>query len=63
MKYVTAHIVVGEPLTGLWCDGCQLPARVRFPLHLLSEAGVSPFGWTEACLHCEGYDDLEEEDD
>jgi hypothetical protein len=61
-RYVDAHIVLGEEEVGIWCEVCQLPARVRWPLLLMSELGVAPFGVTEHCLHCEGYDDLEEDD-
>jgi hypothetical protein len=63
VRYVTGYVHLGEPEVSLWCPVCQLPARVRWPLFVMSEAGVSPYGSTEACLHCEGYDTDDEEDD
>jgi hypothetical protein len=49
-------VTPGEPETGLWCDRCNLPSLVRFPLYLTSEEGSSPcgVGWT-----CPGCDDGE----
>lgn len=34
---VTLYITVGEPEVGLWCNTC----RVKFPVHQLTEDGVS----------------------
>lgn len=42
--HITLHMVVGTPVTGLWCKACALPSRVRFPIYRLSTDGVT--------LHC-----------
>lgn len=57
-KTYTIHLVVcDDPQTGIWCNGCRLPARVRFDLAGISERGVGPMGSVERCLHCDGYED------
>lgn len=62
-KFYTVHIqIAGEPQTGIWCSECSLPARVRFDLVGISPTGVSPWGSIERCLHCEGYDDHEDDE-
>lgn len=55
---VYVHIqVCPDPVTGIWCDGCSLSARVRFRLVSLSLDGVSNFGTVERCLRCDGYEE------
>lgn len=47
-------ISAGEPETGLWCDACLLPSRVRVPVITLTETGsddtaIPP---VDACTEC-----------
>lgn len=37
----TVFISGGEPETGLWCDDCLLPSRVRVPIVMITESGAS----------------------
>lgn len=61
-RFYTIHLVVGDdPETGIWCNECQLPARVRFAITGISERGVSPMGSVERCLRCDGYEDDDDE--
>jgi hypothetical protein len=58
IRWVHAHLVLSpDPQTGIWCDGCATPARVRFQVTALTEHGVSDHGTIEQCLRCDGYDD------
>lgn len=60
---VYLHVDGDNALAGLWCEECQLPSVVRFPILSLSENGVSQFGTHDACMDCGGFDDEEGEDD
>lgn len=52
-----------HPILGLWCDECQLPGGVEFPLLGLSMEGVGELGSIVTCLNCGDFDDDEEADD
>ncbi len=39
----------GTPDTGLWCDHCQLPSLVRFPMNAVLPNGVLPLGYLDLC--------------
>lgn len=49
------YVYVGAPEAGIWCDGCLLPARCRFPLLSMSERGVTQISTVEKCPRCDGY--------
>lgn len=41
MASVTVLLSAGEPETGLWCDACLLPSRIRVPITMITTAGAS----------------------
>lgn len=45
------QIVAGEPELHTWCPTCQMPTRVRVPLHHVS-LGTSPDAVLEICPGC-----------
>lgn len=45
------EIVAGDPELHCWCPVCQLPSRVRVPLHL-DAVGSSPVAVLEICPGC-----------
>jgi len=45
-------IDVDKSEVGLWCEDCQLPSVVRFPVIVLSETGVGTCGFYENCMDC-----------
>lgn len=47
----TLHVVAGEPELHTWCHVCQLPTRVRIPLHIGNPAGPS-VSVLEICPGC-----------
>lgn len=47
---------------GFWCDGCQLPSAVKFPVLALTMDGISQAGWHQVCLDCGGDEEDEDED-
>lgn len=47
----TPTIVAGEPDLHAWCPVCQLPTRVRVPLHL-GHTGGQPTAVLEICPGC-----------
>lgn len=47
----TVHVVAGEPDLNCWCPVCQLPIRLRVPLHLDDTSGTS-VGVLEICPGC-----------
>ena len=49
----TPTIVVGEPTLHCWCAVCQLPSRIRVPLHVGS-LGAEPASLLEICPGCGG---------
>lgn len=54
MTYVLANLVVGIPdlRQPSECPDCGFDAVVRFPIHALSEMGVSDMGTMSACTRC-----------
>lgn len=53
MSYVTVWVTTGEPETGLWCDRCLFPARIRIPVYLMTASGFTPLGVYDACTECD----------
>jgi hypothetical protein len=47
---LTLQLVLGDPITGLWCDHCSLPSVVEVPIHTLSQLGVSSGSTVTQCL-------------
>lgn len=47
---------------GFWCDGCQLPSAVKFPVLALTIDGISQAGQHTVCLDCGGDEEDEDED-
>jgi hypothetical protein len=47
---------------GLWCDLCQLPSAVRFPVLALTIDGITQAGMHVVCVDC-GTDAEEDDDD
>ena len=50
-----AYVVIlstGELETGLWCDSCQLPSRVRIPTFMTTELGSSDGPLIDECAEC-----------
>lgn len=47
-------ISAGKPETGLWCDACQLPSRVRVPVTMVTETGAddTTIPPIDACTEC-----------
>lgn len=46
--------IAGETEQGLWCDGCLLPARVRWPLAMVQVDGErTAMGVFEGCTSCD----------
>lgn len=45
-------ISAGTPETGLWCDACQLPSRVRIRIFATHEGGSDLFGTWDECQEC-----------
>lgn len=45
------EIVAGDPELHCWCPVCQLPSRVRVPLHIDS-VGTTPAAVLEICPGC-----------
>lgn len=43
----------GEPGHGVWCDDCLLSTAVRFPLSMVTDAGVASVGSVTVCERCE----------
>lgn len=56
------HVDGDNAQVGLWCDECQLPSMIRFPIIQLSENGVTFAGYVQRCADCEGYDDEDDEE-
>lgn len=52
-RYLTIYMIVGTPVTGLWCEPCGLPSRVRFPIYRLSSHGVSLHCNVLRCTECQ----------
>jgi len=46
-------ITTGEPETGLWCDRCMLPARIRIPIYQMSASGFTPLTVYDVCAECD----------
>jgi hypothetical protein len=40
---------VGDPITGGWCETCNLPSLIRIPVWLLRSSGVTLWQIIEAC--------------
>lgn len=45
-------VSTGQPETGLWCDRCLLPSRIRFTVYVTTEHGSRPIGVIDACQDC-----------
>jgi hypothetical protein len=54
------HIDGDNAQVGLWCEDCQLPSVMRFPVVQMSEAGVGVCGFYDNCTDC---GELEGEDE
>ena len=54
MTVTTAYIVVGDPDTSCpsECPDCGFDAVLAFPLTLVGENGVGPFGTHKECARC-----------
>lgn len=57
---VYLHFDADNVEVGLWCDNCQLPSGLVFPVIQMSEAGVGQVGFYATCADC---GDFEEEDE
>lgn len=56
-RVLSVYTVMGEPEMGVWCDVCQLPSKIVWPVSLLTANGVSQ-AHAEKCLNgCERKDD------
>jgi hypothetical protein len=42
----------GTPETGLWCDECLLPSRIRLPVCTIDSSGVRVLTVVETCPGC-----------
>lgn len=53
-RTVTVLISIGKTETGLWCDRCLLPSRVRVHLIMTTETGSSDTAISpvERCEEC-----------
>lgn len=56
------HVDGENAQVGLWCDECQLPSVVRFPILSMSESGIAPAGVVDRCMECEDFGEDEGED-
>ena len=56
MSTSTAYIVLNEPSTieAAECSKCGFDSVLAFPLTLVDECGVGPFGTYKACSRCWG---------
>lgn len=59
-----AVLVLGDPDPDQHpteCPNCGFEAVIRFPVHVMSDDGVSPWGVVPACLRCfnDGQDECE----
>jgi hypothetical protein len=57
------HIDGDNAQVGLWCERCQLPSVVRFPIVQMSQDGVGVCGFHESCVECEGFGGDEDDGD
>lgn len=64
MEVWSVYLVVdgSDPQVGIWCDECQLPSVVKFPIIAMSMEGVGPAGTWAGCMKCEGYEEGEDGD-
>lgn len=60
---VYLHVDGDNAQVGLWCDECQLPSVVRFPILFMSENGISPAGVVDRCMECDEHEEDEDGDD
>lgn len=42
-------LTVGTPAVGGWCDTCNLPSRISWPLYAMTPRGVLPLGTYDVC--------------
>ncbi len=51
---VLGHLAVGEPdtSTATECADCRFDVVLAFPVHLITERGVTPFGHVKKCVRC-----------
>lgn len=59
---VYLHIDGDGAQVGLWCEDCQLPSLVRFPIVEISERGVGVVSFVDSCSECGEFADGDEED-
>ena len=57
------HVDGDNAQVGLWCDDCQLPSVVRFPIIQMSQEGVGVCGFHENCMECGEFAGEDDEDD
>lgn len=52
--FVAGYLVVSEPTSfdGTECPVCGFDAVVLFPLTLISDSGVTPWGHAARCTRC-----------
>lgn len=51
-----------DPQVGLWCEECQLPSVVRFPVLSMSLEGVGQAGVWIGCMRCDEFEEGEDGD-
>ncbi|GAA1881837.1 hypothetical protein GCM10009773_07870 [Williamsia serinedens] len=44
---------VGTPTVGGWCDTCNLPSGISWPLYAITPRGVLSLGTYDTCADCE----------
>lgn len=44
------NLWIGQPTTGHWCETCQLPSALRFPLSF--DPAASTGSWIDRCPEC-----------
>lgn len=45
-------IRAGTPETGLWCDACHLPSRVRIRVFITHDGGSDLLATRDECQEC-----------
>lgn len=60
--YITFWLVLGTVETGVWCDRCLVPSRIRVPVYRVNEHGVALHCNLLNCLECGPYASTEDDD-
>lgn len=57
--------VLGDPMTGAWCDQCLLPAAITVEVGVFTSGGslVGAVGCVTRCPDCEGWSVPVDEED